>query len=64
MSIKIVLEHTLEEIEHIWKAMESHAKLHNFIMMSVKAQAEAQVAAAQPQPDEPAPQVVTDQAAQ
>ena len=54
MSIKIVLEHTVEEVEHLFKALESHAKAHNALMASVKQQAEAQLAAQQPEP--PAPQ--------
>lgn len=46
MSFKIVLEHSIEEVEHLFKALESHAKAHNALMASVKQQAEAQVAAA------------------
>lgn len=48
MSFKIVLEHSIEEVEHLFKALESHAKAHNALMASVKQQAEAQVAAANP----------------
>jgi hypothetical protein len=50
MSFKIKLEHTVEEIEHLFKAMESHAKAHNALMNSVKQQAEAQLAAANTAP--------------
>ena len=47
MSIKIILEHTVEEVEHLFKALESHAKAHNALMASVKEQAEAQLVKAQ-----------------
>jgi len=59
MSIKIVLEHTIEEVEHLFKALESHAKAHNALMASVKQQAEAQLGNAAPapavEPTEPPP---------
>jgi len=59
MSIKIVLEHTIEEVEHLFKALESHAKAHNALMASVKQQAEAQLGTAAPapaaEPTEPPP---------
>jgi len=55
MSIKIVLEHTIEEVEHLFKALESHAKAHNALMASVKQQAESQLGTVAPAPaEEPA----------
>jgi hypothetical protein len=59
MSIKIVLEHTIEEVEHLFKELESHAKAHNALMASVKQQAEAQLGTVSPapaaEPTEPPP---------
>ena len=49
MSVKVVLEHTLEEIDHLWKVLEAHMGAHQKVMQKIQTQVAAQV----PVPVEP-----------
>ena len=45
MSVKVVLEHTLEEIDHLWKVLEAHMGAHQKVMQKIQTQVAAQVPA-------------------
>lgn len=44
----ITLEHTVEEIEHLWKVLEAHLGVHQQVMKKVQTQVQAQMPVVNP----------------
>ena len=50
----ITLEHTVEEIEHLWKVLEAHLGVHQQVMKKVQTQVQAQMPVVAKNEDQPA----------